>query len=172
MFPNVEAGDDVHEFQFVNSIQNHSHQGPPRVQERIFGFAPLGKRVRLYGDMSRLYGTLHVRPRRASDGKIIRLYQLDIDRVCVVDGAMDSGWLGTWDHVWLTGLEGSALVGALLGLQVLCVRRHQFRRRSRGQCPNCGYDVRATPVRCSECGLLLLTESFEDGRQCTAVGPS
>jgi hypothetical protein len=37
MFPTVEAGDDVHEFQFVNSIQNHSHRGPPRVQERIFG---------------------------------------------------------------------------------------------------------------------------------------
>ena len=54
-----------------------------------------------------------------------------------------------WAPYWL-------LIG-LVSLPALVVaRRHSRRhRRAAGRCPACGYDLRATPQRCPECGAIV-----------------
>jgi hypothetical protein len=59
--------------------------------------------------------------------------------------------LGTTDAVWSVRIPLwlPASVSAVLPALWLSKR---LRRRRRGLCPNCGYDLRATPDRCPECG--------------------
>ena len=43
------------------------------------------------------------------------------------------------------------------------VERCALVRLAKGLCPKCGYDVRVTPERCSECGAVLLREGARIG---------
>jgi hypothetical protein len=53
----------------------------------------------------------------------------------------------------------SATAGWLLGRRNWIVRRHVIS----GQCPACGYDVRATPDHCPECGFAAATPATSAG---------
>jgi hypothetical protein len=59
-----------------------------------------------------------------------------------------------WGHTWL---ELGIIVGGMAiiaGLAAIKDRKNRLtlKRQSRGLCLVCGYDLRASPVRCPECG--------------------
>jgi hypothetical protein len=59
------------------------------------------------------------------------------------------GWSGIRLPYWLP-------VGVAAAFVVIWIRR-RFRRFGPGQCRKCGYDLRATPERCPECGTVSNT---------------
>lgn len=59
--------------------------------------------------------------------------------------------IGLTVHYWKAVSFASAAFGAS-GLLIRWRLRRPLRRTARGQCTKCGYDMRATPNRCPECG--------------------
>lgn len=68
---------------------------------------------------------------------------------------------GTWrDPRLYLFLAGNYYLSGLLLFWLVrrLIREHKTavhkNRRSKGQCAACGYDIRATPQRCPECGMI------------------
>ena len=66
---------------------------------------------------------------------------------------------GTEVHEILIPHWCGALVSAALPAVWLAWRWREYRRRPAGLCSSCGYDLRATPGRCPECGTHISTET-------------
>jgi hypothetical protein len=58
-----------------------------------------------------------------------------------------STYIVPWWALWLP-----ALVPLTVYVAFAIRRSKRHRRRRKGLCPTCGYDLRATPTRCPECG--------------------
>jgi hypothetical protein len=74
---------------------------------------------------------------------------------------LDGSQSGTDNRVWIISLWYPALIFGLLpalcgGRWLVSVRRRKRARRANGirRCDVCGYDLRATPLRCPECGTI------------------
>jgi hypothetical protein len=78
-------------------------------------------------------------------------YSVTIAAVRVGKGRVGFGFLCRWLVVPLWWLISAIVVAFSPG--ILLARRRAWRRR-RGLCMKCGYDVRATPKRCPECGTM------------------
>ena len=66
---------------------------------------------------------------------------------------------GTNYHEWSVPVWLAAAVSAVLPVVTFLVPRYRRRlRRRRGQCPACGYDVRASKERCPECGSAIASQ--------------
>jgi hypothetical protein len=63
---------------------------------------------------------------------------------------------GNW-YSWKFGMHLLLLstLATVLPAMRLCSRWRERRRREANRCANCGYDLRATPDRCPECGAVL-----------------
>src|SRR5262245_36508395 len=72
----------------------------------------------------------------------------------IADRATPYGWHSR--TFWLAAAGANALVGALGICLIFRADRREKRekRRTAGLCVRCGYDLRATPERCPECGTI------------------
>jgi hypothetical protein len=73
-----------------------------------------------------------------------------------------------WVTYWIPAALAAVL--PLTGFQRRVPQWHQHRRRRSGLCPACGYDLRATPGRCPECGTAAATAATAEAPATAPAG--
>jgi hypothetical protein len=80
---------------------------------------------------------------------------VNYDGLCsLVDFGHDTGPFPSPHEYWLVPTWLVALVAALPMLCWWRLRRRQVKHHVAGRCAHCGYDLRATPEICPECGMV------------------
>jgi len=91
-----------------------------------------------------------------SDGKVVRTNKLEISGD--IRTLLTSYWRISLPYPILVLLFA---VAPLASLAVMAIRRLKLARQTAGLCSRCGYDLRATPERCPECGSTTDKQNFE-----------
>ena len=68
--------------------------------------------------------------------------------------AIDDGPTYRTHRKWTVAVPHGLLAAVTAALPAVVARRSWRRRRPASGCPSCGYDLRATPARCPECGTV------------------
>jgi len=139
----MDETDAVREFAIVPALPSGGRDGrPPRVTECVVAEMPAGKTTPYSWNRIRVDGTFHVSV-KTDDGFVVSVFAMDVDRVTVLPPPLKLAW--GWVAVGVLGA-----IGSLAGIAVPKLRARK--RGRKGLCRRCGYDLRATPERCPECG--------------------
>ena len=122
---------------------------PPKVQWILHARAKAGMMTELTdGDLLTVAGTLHVVPEHDSNGILTSVFMIDIDRLEPVHAQR---MFATLQIAILYAAGSMTVLWVLVSVSIAFRSR---RRQWHGLCPVCGYDLRATPHRCPECGAV------------------
>jgi len=124
------------------------YRGPPLAQRFVLANAREGKSFVVPDfDSITVAGTLHVAVARSADGQLMSVYTMDVDRI--EPNALKRPPPPRWPGMMV---QMGVLI-TIVWIALIARDAHRARRRRRiGLCRTCGYDLRATPDRCPECG--------------------
>ncbi len=141
------AGDLMTRFELSDIFAMRGHRAPT-AQEFVHCHA--SKPLKYHDDRVEVTGIFHVHALYSS-GQLASIYQMDAEELSIAPSHPPS-----FVYIQLCWISSAAAVFILIlmwfsGFYQMYQRR---RRESQHRCPQCGYDLRATPDRCPECGRL------------------